>query len=47
MIKFELAADKDKMLFEGPYMLANRPTIVKEWSADFCFEKEVLTEIPL
>lgn len=47
MIKFELATDKDKMLFEGHYMIASKPTIVKEWTTEFCFENEVLKEIPL
>lgn len=47
VIKFELGRDKEKMLFEGPYMLASRPTIIKEWTKEFCFEKEVLKEIPL
>lgn len=28
-------------------MIASRPTIVKEWTADFCFENKVLKEIPL
>lgn len=30
------------MLFEGPYMIASRPIIIKDWVADFCFENEVL-----
>lgn len=47
VIRFEDRKDKDKMLFEGPYMIANRPIIVKDWVAGFCFEKEVLREIPL
>lgn len=47
VIKFELPSDKDKLLFEGPYMISSRPTIVKEWTVDFCFENEVLKEIPL
>lgn len=47
MIKFELIADKDKMIFEGPYMIGSRPIIVKEWTSDFSFEKEVLREVPL
>lgn len=47
MIRFELKDEKDKMLFKGPYTIANRPIIVKEWMTDFCFEKEVLREVPL
>lgn len=47
MIRFELKVDKDRMLFEGPYMIANRLIIIKEWVVDFCFENKVLREIPL
>lgn len=47
MIRFESKLDKDRMLYEGPYMLANRLIIVKEWAANFCFEKEVLRDISL
>lgn len=47
LIKFASMVEKNRLLFEGPYMLANRPVIVKEWKADFCLEKEILKEIPL
>lgn len=47
MIKFELTSDKDNLLFEGPFMITSRPIIVKEWTAEFYFEKEILKEIPL
>lgn len=47
VIRFENLVDQEKMLFEGPYMIACRPVIVKEWMVDFCFEKEVLHEVPL
>lgn len=47
LIRFEERKDKDKMLFEGSYTLANRLVIIKEWVADFCFKKEVLKEISL
>lgn len=47
MVRFESPADKDRLLCEGPYTIASRPIIVKEWVADFCFEKEVLKKIPL
>lgn len=47
IIRFEHGVDRDKLLFEGLYMIASRPTIVNEWVAGFCFEKEVLKEIPL
>lgn len=47
VIRFEKSSDKEKLLYEGPYMLASRPVIVKEWCPDFCFENEVLKEVPL
>lgn len=47
VVRFDNSADKEKMLYEGPYMLASRPIIVKEWCPDFCFEKKVLKEVPL
>lgn len=47
LVCFKDKKDKEKLLYEGPYTIASRPVIVKEWSADFCFEKEVLKEIPL
>lgn len=47
LIRFELRLEKEKMLYEGPFMMASRPIILKEWIPDFYFEKEVLREVPL
>lgn len=47
IIRLELSKDKDRLLLDGPYTIANRPLVIKEWDADFSFEKEVLREIPL
>lgn len=47
VIRFKLQHDKDKLLGDGPLMIANRPIVVKDWVANFCFEKEVLKEVPL
>lgn len=47
LVRFEKNSDKDRMMYEGPYMLANRPIIIKNWVADFCLEKDVLSEVPL
>lgn len=47
LVRFELSSDKDRMVYEGPYMLSSRPIIVKSWVADFSLEKEVLREVPL
>lgn len=47
VVKCESGAEKEKLLFEGPYMIASRPVIIKEWRANFCLEDEVLKEVPL
>lgn len=47
VLRFETGTERDKMLSEGPHMIANRLLIVKEWVTNFCFEKEVLREVPL
>lgn len=47
VVRFEKGADKDRMLYEGPFMMASRPIIIKERVANFCFKEEVLKEIPL
>jgi len=36
-----------KVLCAGPYSIANRPMILKQWSADFDFKAAFPTEIPL
>ncbi|XP_075078414.1 uncharacterized protein LOC142164326 [Nicotiana tabacum] len=35
------------ILCEGPYTVNNRPMIMKQWSSQFDFDAEFLTEIPL
>lgn len=47
VVRFETRDDKERMLMGGPFMIANRPIVVKEWVAEFNFEKEVLKEVPL
>lgn len=42
VIKCGSRMGKEKLLFEGPYMIASRPIIVKEWRADLCLKDEVL-----
>lgn len=47
IIRFESVIERDRILSSGPYSIANRPTILKPWSAVFCFKEEVLRDIPL
>ncbi|XP_015072458.1 uncharacterized protein LOC107016532 [Solanum pennellii] len=47
IIKFKSLTDMNEVLYSGPYTISNRPIILKQWSAEFEFGKEFLTEIPL
>lgn len=47
VIKFDSVAERDVVIQSGPYMLNNRPTMLREWKADFDFNEEVLKTIPL
>lgn len=47
MIKFQSMDDRNVILYEGPYTIANRPVIVNAWEAGFNFEKEIMKVIPL
>ncbi|XP_070007226.1 uncharacterized protein LOC142165512 [Nicotiana tabacum] len=39
--------DMQEILLAGPYTINNRSIILKQWTTDFDFKKEFLTEIPL
>ncbi|XP_075076839.1 uncharacterized protein LOC142163451 [Nicotiana tabacum] len=45
VVRFNSIEDRDEMLYSGPYMLNNKPIIMKVWFADFDFNKEVLQTI--
>ncbi|XP_019241976.1 PREDICTED: uncharacterized protein LOC109227676 [Nicotiana attenuata] len=47
IIKFKSMEDMREILLAGPYTINNRQIILKQWIADFDFEKEFPTEIPL
>ncbi|XP_056685637.1 uncharacterized protein [Spinacia oleracea] len=47
LIRFGSVEEKERVLCSGPYTIANRPAIVKGWSADFNFNTEILKLIPL
>ncbi|KAG5572240.1 hypothetical protein H5410_062006 [Solanum commersonii] len=47
IVKLNSSEDKNSILVSGPCMLNNRPIILKSWTADFDFNKEVLRTIPL
>lgn len=47
VVKFMNLADRNKMLYLGPQMMNNRPIIIiKAWTSNFEFAKEVLKTIP-
>nr|XP_016506018.1 PREDICTED: uncharacterized protein LOC107823827 [Nicotiana tabacum] len=45
VVRFNSIKDRDEVLYSGPHMLNNKPIIVKVWSGDFDFNKEVLQTI--
>ncbi|XP_019260681.1 PREDICTED: uncharacterized protein LOC109238650 [Nicotiana attenuata] len=47
VVRFNSIEDRDEVLYLGPHMLNNMPIIVKMWSGDFDFNKEVLQTIPV
>ncbi|XP_019070681.2 uncharacterized protein [Solanum lycopersicum] len=47
IIKLKSLNDMNEVLYLGPYTISNRPIILKQWSAEFEFGEEFLTEIPL
>ena len=47
IIKFRSLSDMNEVLYSGPYTISNRPIILKQWSLEFDFGNEFLTEIPL
>ncbi|KAH0724790.1 hypothetical protein KY284_000655 [Solanum tuberosum] len=42
-----VAMERNEVLYSGPHMLNNRPIIVKVWSPEFDFNKEVLQTVPI
>ncbi|KAH0665545.1 uncharacterized protein [Solanum tuberosum] len=47
LVRFACLDDRNEVLYSGPHMLNNKPIIVKDWSADFNFNKEVLQTVPI
>ncbi|KAK6774054.1 hypothetical protein RDI58_029293 [Solanum bulbocastanum] len=47
LVRFASLDDKNEVLYSGPQMLNNKSIIVKIWSADFNFNKEVLQTVPI
>ncbi|KAK6782209.1 hypothetical protein RDI58_020005 [Solanum bulbocastanum] len=46
-VKFQSLSDLKEIMCTGPYSINNRPIILKQWSPNFDFGSEFLTEIPL
>lgn len=44
---FALMKDKIELLQMGPYSYHNKPFILKPWMAEFVFDKEAITMVPL
>ncbi|XP_009624495.1 uncharacterized protein [Nicotiana tomentosiformis] len=47
VIKFQTLGDKNEIFYVGPYIINNKPIILKPWTADFDFSVEFPTEILL
>lgn len=47
VVKFPTIDDLREILYVGPYTMSNKPLILKQWSPDFDFRKEFLTDIPI
>ncbi|XP_070049826.1 uncharacterized protein [Nicotiana tomentosiformis] len=47
IVKFQSIADMNEILYAGPYTIYKRPIILKQWTPDFDFNVEFLTEMPL
>ncbi|KAH0706289.1 hypothetical protein KY289_011365 [Solanum tuberosum] len=47
LVRFANMDDRNKVLYSGPHFLDNQPIIVKVWSPEFHFNKEVLQTVPI
>ncbi|XP_059306588.1 uncharacterized protein LOC132058037 [Lycium ferocissimum] len=47
VVRFQSLEDMQSVLYYGPHTINNRPIILKQWTADFNFTLDFLTEIPL
>lgn len=47
VVKFQSISDLQTILYGGPYSINSRPIVLKQWSPDYDFNNEFLTEIPL
>ncbi|KAH0709217.1 hypothetical protein KY284_010644 [Solanum tuberosum] len=47
LVRFANMDDRNKVLYSGPHFLNNQPIIVKVWSPEFYFNKEVLQTVPI
>ncbi|KAH0776401.1 hypothetical protein KY290_007812 [Solanum tuberosum] len=47
LVRFASMDDRNKVLYSGPHLMNNQPIIVKAWSSDFDFNKEVLQTVPI
>ncbi|KAF3665284.1 putative protein DOWNSTREAM OF FLC-like [Capsicum annuum] len=47
LVKFGSAEDRDKVMYEGPHMMDNKPIIIKAWEPEFDLSKKVLQTIPI
>lgn len=46
-IKCINAVDVNLIVYSGPYSMGGRPVVVKKWSTEFDFERDVLRAMPI
>lgn len=47
LVRFANVDDRNEVLYSGSYLMNNRTIIVKIWSPEFDFNKEVLQTVPI
>lgn len=47
VIRFSSMEDRNRVLYSGPYTIANKLAIVRAWEVDFELQKEFLKVLPL
>ncbi|KAK4720322.1 hypothetical protein R3W88_018660 [Solanum pinnatisectum] len=47
LVKFTTLEDRDEVFYAGPHTLNQKPIIVKKWTPNFDFTKEVIQTIPI
>jgi len=47
VVRLQSRDDFDNIVYTGPHMFYGKPTVIKPWTSDFNFNKEVLRVVPI